>query len=138
MKADDAVREAHKGCSQRCYQWGDFQEGRLWHQECRLKFHTAFDRAIEAVRWEGKRREFGPCELCWNIAWTPAPPEDEGKPHTFKDPSTPGQFIRCDYCWLKDEYLKVRRDENEACAKIALSYGWCAKQIRARIFKEET
>ena len=102
--------------------------------------------AIEAVRAETTRHNFGPCELCWHIAWSPAPPKDEGKPHTFKDPHSPSQFMRCDYCWLKDEYLKVRRDENEACAKLMdvddTTFGWefdsdvAVAAIRARIGKE--
>ena len=42
----DSAKAAHEGCPQRCYRWGDFQKGRLWHQECRLKFHAAINEAI--------------------------------------------------------------------------------------------
>ena len=95
-----------------------------------VKAHAAIDRAIKKVRRETHNKT--------GDRWRPL----------LKHLNWHNGGILCDMligtcacgAWHTVEELpeRARREENEACAKIALSYGWCAKQIRARIFKEET
>ena len=131
--AERAVREAHKGCSQRCYQWGDFQGGWLWHQECRLKFHTAIDRAIEAVRAEAETTIY------------------KAELERVRQEAHDAGYSKACGIWVP-KVLRAKRDENEATVQCVqkeldkLGGRWSLDSaylsqaitaIRARISKEE-
>ena len=51
----------------------------------------------------------GPCEVCWSISWVPIEDKDECvlvHPHD-------GEHIRCDHCWLHEEYMGLRDSISE-------------------------
>ena len=44
------------------------------------------------------------CEVCWTISWVPVLDDD---PDAQKLLNGKGS-VRCDYCWLSDQYRKLK------------------------------